>query len=43
MVTQRFGWETRRHLEDMNQHQLSRKLLLEEFGVATATTAAQKH
>jgi len=27
MVTQRFGWDTRRHVEDMARHQLRRRLL----------------
>lgn len=27
MVTQRFGWETRHHIEDMSRHKLRRKLL----------------
>lgn len=27
MVTQRFGWETRKHIEEMSQHRLRRKLL----------------
>jgi anaerobic magnesium-protoporphyrin IX monomethyl ester cyclase len=27
MVTQRFGWETRRHIEDMAVHRLKRRLL----------------
>jgi anaerobic magnesium-protoporphyrin IX monomethyl ester cyclase len=26
-VTQKFGWETRRHIEEMNKHSLRRKLL----------------
>lgn len=27
MVTQRFGWETRKHIEEMSKHRLRRKLL----------------
>jgi anaerobic magnesium-protoporphyrin IX monomethyl ester cyclase len=27
MVTQRFGWETRHHIEEMSKHRLKRKLL----------------
>jgi hypothetical protein len=27
LVTQRFGWETRRHVEEMSRHRLKRKLL----------------
>jgi hypothetical protein len=27
MVTQRFGWDTRRHIEEMASHSLPRKLL----------------
>ncbi|OAN55154.1 B12-binding domain-containing radical SAM protein [Magnetospirillum moscoviense] len=30
MVTQRFGWDTRRHIEEMAVHRLRRKLLEEE-------------
>ncbi|MBP7669746.1 MAG: cobalamin-dependent protein [Ferrovibrio sp.] len=29
MVTQRFGWDTRRHIEEMARHRLKRKLLEE--------------
>ena len=32
MVAQRFGWETRRHIEEMAEHRLARKLVEEEFG-----------
>lgn len=27
MVTQRFGWETRRHIEEMSKHRLKRKIV----------------
>jgi anaerobic magnesium-protoporphyrin IX monomethyl ester cyclase len=30
MVTQRFGWETRKHIEQMSKHRLRRKLV-DEF------------
>ncbi len=29
MVAQRFGWDTRKHIEEMSQHRLKRQLLLE--------------
>jgi radical SAM superfamily enzyme YgiQ (UPF0313 family) len=29
MVTQQFGWETRRHIEEMSEHRLKRKLVEE--------------
>ncbi|WP_035691831.1 B12-binding domain-containing radical SAM protein [Azospirillum halopraeferens] len=40
MITQRFGRDTRRHLEDMTQHHLRRDLLEEAFGQPTAVAAA---
>jgi hypothetical protein len=33
MVTQKFGWETRKHIEHMSQHKLQRKIV-EELVVA---------
>jgi anaerobic magnesium-protoporphyrin IX monomethyl ester cyclase len=34
MVAQRYGWDTRRHIEEMAEHRLKRKLVEEEFGAA---------
>lgn len=34
MVTQRFGWETRQHIEEMTRHSLRRKLLEESSAAA---------
>jgi len=29
MVTQKFGWDTRRHIEQMSRHRLRRKIVEE--------------
>lgn len=33
MVTQKFGWETRQHIEEMTRHKLRRRLLEQELAV----------
>jgi anaerobic magnesium-protoporphyrin IX monomethyl ester cyclase len=38
MVTQKFGWETRKHIEQMSRHKLRRKIV-EELGVPGADRA----
>ena len=38
-ITQRFGWETRQHIEDMARHRLKRRLLEDPTGVETGPNA----
>ena len=40
MVTQRFGWETRQHIEEMSQHRLKRSLLSEPEGALAGIDVA---